>query len=237
MEANAAGSQYKAHQGGVALFRAYRLHREAEAAWRADSNAQREEKASSSHDQATRGKHWKSGGDLLAEQREIILSELDTVMADLGKVFDKWSGDAGHLTELVAALRVGATSPSAVKSKETQWHVVEKMIQHYRVMQGGPHISKTALLEDVAAELDVSRQTAQKAWDTFLDSLPHQKAWVRRIETIAKQKQRGALTKKKRNEASAKQPRRIIGASKRAKPHKGDHFKSMKLSGRKSPKP
>jgi hypothetical protein len=237
MQANAAMNQYRSHKGGVALFSAYQLHRKAVAAWRVDPEAQRAESASSSRDQAGRGHIWKSGSDVLAEQRELLLSDLDDVVDDLNRVFQRWGGHADHLTELVAALRVGRISPSAAKRQETWWRVQELMIQRYLDMQDDRRfISKSTLLESVGAELGVSRPTALAAWDGFLNGLPHQKAWVERIAAAARRR-----VPSKREIAQAKQPRQqaqVVKASKRAKPQKSAHFRSMKLSnGRKLSKP
>ncbi|CQR33896.1 conserved hypothetical protein [Thiomonas arsenitoxydans] len=237
MEANVAMMQYHSHKGGVALFRAYQLHRKAAAAWRADPEAQRAEAASSSRDQAGRGHIWKSGSDVLAEQRELLLSDLDDVVDDLNRVFERWSGHADHLTELVAALRVGRISPSAAKRQAAWWRVQELMIQRYLDMQDDRRfISKSALLERVGAELGVSRPTALAAWEGFLKGLPHQKAWVERIAAAAKRR-----ASSKQEIVQAKKPRQqaqVVKATKRAKPQKSAHFRLMKLSsGRRLSKP
>lgn len=192
MEANASLSMYVAHKGGTALFRAYVLHRQAKREWQEDPAAQAAELRAGSSDQAGRGVRWLSHGDTLAKQSEAIQEELDAVIGDLYTVTapENWASGEDHLPQLTAALRIWKSSaPDETRKVQTGWAVRERMLLAYCEMDSTRKFrSKTSLLDEVGASLGISRVTAGRHWNAYLEADPRQKVWAEGIEAKAKSK-------------------------------------------------
>jgi len=187
-QAGMALNQYRAHHGGVALFRAYRLHRKAMALWRRDATEQAIEVSAGQRDQAGRGANWYTVGDLFSLQQSQILSDLDDVIVDLDNVISNEWDSVEQLPALTAALRIWrTTSPAVIRGIETKWRTELAMIDHYRGMSESRIFrSERSMLMQVAQQLGISYQTTRRHWIAFLKANPIQTKWTLEVTKFAR---------------------------------------------------
>ncbi len=187
-------TKYKSenHRGGIALFRAYIKHREAN-----QKNYDQRKKALI--------KNCESGLALDEFEKNLaevlllnILEELDPIIRDLLTFCKNPGKPDDQLPNLRSALRIGkGHSPYDSDLKEKQWEVEMCWITAYLTMQDDRiYRSQSKIADEICQKLGVSKSTAIKHWKDFCEKLPHQQKWAERITSIAKAMKESAPIKK-----------------------------------------
>ena len=187
-------SKYRAHGGGIELFRAFVERRIADRQANLDRKAQ---VIATITPKAGVGVpvdvFERARAELTALQ---ILEEMDPIIKDLLKFCESAYPQDDQLPQLRSALRIGNQhAPDDSRKIDKKWAIQQRWIDHYLAMQSArKHVSQNLIARAIAKEFGVSPRTAINHWQEKTRSQTWQLRWARDIELHAKA--RSAIVKK-----------------------------------------
>lgn len=178
-------ARYRAHGGGMELFRAYVERREADE----DLNREKRSQLEAAFPKAGEGIPVEEFTRLTAELlRMSILDELDPIIRNLLQFCENQPSVDDQLVELRRALRIGkGTAPNESKAKERSWHIEKEWISAYVNMSETREFrSVDAIANEIANAMNISITTAKNYWNKKTRREPWVERWANEIIWMAK---------------------------------------------------
>ncbi|CAG2136051.1 hypothetical protein [Cupriavidus numazuensis] len=209
---SAALTKYRAHGGGIELFRAYIDRRKADQ----QANLQRKtEVIEALNPTGGTGIPVDAFERLTSELTMLqILEELDPVIKDLLRFCMNPGLGGDQLPNLRSALRIGGDghAPSDSEQAERKWAVQERWIGAYLTMQEtGIYRSQNDIARDIAKALGVSQRTAINHWTDKKLAEPWQASWALSIEMRAKTRAQRKVREQQSGETSRRRGKLTFG--------------------------
>lgn len=181
---HAALTRFRAHGGGMELFRAYVERRAADQQHTQDKQDRLKEQLDS-QDGLPMDEFWEALTELL---RCNILNELDVVIGDILDFCENQPSGDEQLVALRDALKIGRFhAPIDSRRTETKWQCEMAWIELFRHRQdAGVFMTVDAMATEIANKIGISKTTALNHWEARTSREPWQKQWADYIHVSTK---------------------------------------------------
>lgn len=179
-------TKYRAHGGGVELFRAYAERRAAD--YQRNKEAEKRINDRLSNFGKT-GIPIREFEELCTERLRLqILEELDPIVGDILAFCESETEGDQQLRVLREALRIDrGHSPYDSALAEKRWEIEQRWIGAYLSMQDSlTYRSENDIAKEIANLAGVSQRTAINYWSDKKNREPWQKKWAKQIANVAK---------------------------------------------------
>lgn len=180
--------KYRAHKGGIELFRAYTERRTADK----ERNEERERQIMERLNTPFIGIPFNEHEELTRELLQMhIMKELDPVIQDLLKICEsqlKPTPPNELLVKLRNTLRIGlGHAPSDSARAEKQWEIEGLWIKAYLDMETTRIFrSESAIAEEIAKAVGMSKATVINCWNDLKEREPQQLEFAKNIANTIK---------------------------------------------------
>ena len=177
-------TKYRAHGGGIELFRAYVQRRAVDKECNQEKHTELLQRLNSSN-----GIPFKEFEEAITDLLRLqILDELDPIIRDLLTFCENQPIVDDQLVNLRSALRIGkGRAPIDSSRAEIRWEIELRWINAFLEMQDTKHfVSENQMAKQISKALSVSVSTAVNHWREKKAVEPWQEKWAAEIAAAAK---------------------------------------------------